>query len=117
MLIKTDSTGRILHICHPDVLRLADYVDYIEVDVVPFGMTHYSNGEFFVGPKTQEEVVGLALAQRARLLVSSDWTQLPDVPLATKEAWATYRQALRDITDQPGYPLTIVWPIPPGASS
>ena len=50
---------------------------------------------------------------RNNLLVDTDWTQLPDVPLATKEAWATYRQALRDITDQPD-PFNIVWPVPPG---
>jgi hypothetical protein len=55
----------------------------------------------------------LALSKRAQLLQSSDWTQLPDVPLATKQAWATYRQALRDITIQPGYPLTIDWPVAP----
>lgn len=52
--------------------------------------------------------------QRRYLLGMSDWTQLPDVPLATKEAWAIYRQALRDITGQPGYPLDVVWPTPPG---
>lgn len=50
---------------------------------------------------------------RARLLSGSDWTQLPDVPLATKAAWATYRQALRDITQQPGYPMDVSWPTPP----
>ena len=55
----------------------------------------------------------LALTERAQRLQSSDWTQLPDVPLATKEAWAVYRQALRDITEQPGYPLDVVWPSPP----
>lgn len=51
--------------------------------------------------------------QRKSLLNATDWTQLPDVPLATKEAWATYRQALRDITEQPD-PFNIVWPEPPG---
>ena len=54
-----------------------------------------------------------ARTERNRLLLESDWTQLPDVPLATKEAWATYRQALRDITEQPGYPLLINWPVQP----
>ena len=33
--------------------------------------------------------------QRDRLLVESDWTQLPDAPV-DRQAWATYRQALRD---------------------
>lgn len=55
----------------------------------------------------------LVRAERDRRLLASDWTQLPDVPLATKEAWATYRQALRDITEQPD-PFNIVWPAAPG---
>jgi hypothetical protein len=46
------------------------------------------------------------------LLQNSDWTQLPDVPLNTKEAWANYRQQLRDITNQAD-PFNIVWPIAP----
>lgn len=49
---------------------------------------------------------------RLEMLQASDWTQLPDVPLATKEAWAAYRQALRDVTLQPD-PFNIVWPQPP----
>lgn len=58
-----------------------------------------------------------AIMLRSTLLSESDWTQLPDVPLVTKQAWADYRQALRDITGQPGYPLEITWPTPPGAQS
>lgn len=53
------------------------------------------------------------LTQRYTLLSASDWTQLPDVPLATKSAWVTYRQALRDITEQPGYPVEVIWPSTP----
>ena len=60
-----------------------------------------------------EALTASILAQRAQLLQASDWTQLPDVPLATKEAWATYRQELRDITEHPGYPLEVVWPVAP----
>ena len=63
---------------------------------------------------TDEEVAWRnARVTRNALLQASDWTQLPDVPLATKEAWAEYRQALRDITNQPD-PFNIVWPVPPG---
>ena len=50
-------------------------------------------------------------AERNKLLVESDWTQLPDAPVDAA-AWATYRQALRDITDQAN-PFTIVWPESP----
>jgi len=57
----------------------------------------------------QIEVKGL----RNTLLNASDWTQLPDVLLETKQAWTEYRQALRDITSQPGYPTDVVWPTPP----
>ena len=52
------------------------------------------------------------LMQRRMLLENSDWTQLPDVPLSTKEAWGAYRQALRDITLQAD-PFNIIWPIAP----
>lgn len=50
--------------------------------------------------------------QRDALLVASDWTQLPDAPV-DKTAWAQYRQALRDITEQPGFPWNVTWPVKP----
>ena len=54
-----------------------------------------------------------AKLQRANLLSGSDWTQLPDVPIQTKQAWAEYRQALRDIPQQSNFPENIVWPQAP----
>ena len=66
----------------------------------------------WIDPRTPETEWPLVRAERDRRLQASDWTQLPDVPLATKEIWATYRQALRDITKQPD-PFNIVWPTPP----
>jgi hypothetical protein len=55
------------------------------------------------------------LSQRFNLLAESDWTQIPNNPLTTEKqaAWATYRQELRDITQQSGYPLNVVWPVAP----
>ena len=44
-------------------------------------------------------------------LKECDWTQITD-SMADKPAWATYRQALRDITTQAGFPWTITWPNP-----
>lgn len=35
--------------------------------------------------------------KRNKLLTESDWTQVGDVDLASKEEWKTYRQALRDL--------------------
>lgn len=56
-------------------------------------------------------------AKRQRLLSQSDWTQLRDVALddATAAAWEVYRQALRDVTSQEGYPENVVWPTAPNA--
>lgn len=51
--------------------------------------------------------------QRNILLSESDWTQLIDVQIQTKQAWATYRKALRDITTQEGYPFNVIWPTKP----
>jgi hypothetical protein len=50
--------------------------------------------------------------QRTEKLKDSDWTQIAD-STADKQAWATYRQALRDITSQAGFPWTIDWPEQP----
>lgn len=66
----------------------------------------------WVDPRTPETEWQLVRADRNRRLAGSDWTQLPDVPLAAKETWAAYRQALRDVTEQPD-PFSIVWPSPP----
>ena len=54
-------------------------------------------------------------AERDRLLAECDWTQVADAPLssAEKEAWAVYRQALRDIPQTQDDPDDIVWPETP----
>lgn len=53
------------------------------------------------------------LKDRAVYLGYTDWTQMPDVVLGNKEAWAEYRQALRDVTAQEGFPWQVVWPSRP----
>lgn len=52
---------------------------------------------------------------RIDLLYKSDWTQIPNNPLTAEQqaAWATYRQELRDIPNQSGYPMNVVWPVAP----
>ena len=51
-------------------------------------------------------------SKRNTLLSSSDWTQVADAPV-DKTAWATYRQELRDITAQAGFPTEVIWPVKP----
>jgi hypothetical protein len=68
-----------------------------------------------VRAKTAEELAveaQIARDKRNQLLAASDWTQLADAPIAAA-AWGVYRQALRDITSQPGFPGNIDWPLAP----
>jgi hypothetical protein len=51
-------------------------------------------------------------ATRNQKLSDSDWTQLADSP-ENKAAWATYRQALRDVPTQAGFPWEVEWPTQP----
>jgi hypothetical protein len=51
-------------------------------------------------------------ATRGEKLAECDWTQVADSPV-DKAIWATYRQALRDVTTQSGFPWTITWPDAP----
>jgi hypothetical protein len=51
-------------------------------------------------------------SQRNQLLTASDWTQVLDAPI-DRTAWAAYRQALRDITSQEGFPASVQWPNDP----
>ena len=49
---------------------------------------------------------------RNSLLAQCDWTQLPDSGV-DKQAWAEYRQELRDVPNQQGFPWQVVWPEKP----
>jgi hypothetical protein len=46
-------------------------------------------------------------------LAETDWTQSRDVTLTNDADWATYRQALRDITDTYSDLDSVVWPTKP----
>src|SRR6056297_2262065 len=59
-----------------------------------------------------EELTEDARLYRTLYLSRSDWTQLPDAPV-DQAAWAEYRQALRDVPQQEGFPDNIVWPTEP----
>ncbi len=51
-------------------------------------------------------------AWRNQQLAATDWTQLSDSPL-DKEAWAAYRQALRDLPAQGGQAEAAIFPVAP----
>jgi len=60
----------------------------------------------------QDKAAANVRGYRDNLLSSSDWTQVADAPV-DRAAWATYRQALRDITTQSGFPWAVDWPVAP----
>jgi hypothetical protein len=68
-------------------------------------------------PATEEQIQERTTAcandarrKRNQLLAECDWTQLSDVKAETRVGWVSYRQALRDVPEQVGFPWTITWP-------
>lgn len=53
--------------------------------------------------------------ERNNLIALSDWSMLPDAPLTVEQvdAWVAYRQALRDVPQQAGFPADVTWPVAP----
>lgn len=133
--IYNTTTGQIERVieCPPEMVSLQfdpathaalegsfdDSVYYVEAGVpvakppkpTPHHVFDYTTKQW-IDPRTPEAEWSLVRAERNRRLQETDWTQLHDVPSAAKEEWAAYRQALRDITEQPD-PFNIVWPEPP----
>jgi hypothetical protein len=68
-------------------------------------------------PPPADQLATTARAQRDTLLTASDWTQLPDAQARLspekKAAWTEYRQALRNVSNQPQFPSEIMWPEKP----
>ena len=69
----------------------------------------------FANPELILDIEDTTLLMRERrnaMLAASDWTQVADAPV-DREAWAAYRQALRDLPDNTPDPRNVVWPVPP----
>jgi hypothetical protein len=78
---------------------------------------------WLVTPATPEQITERTEAkandvrqQRNELLAQCDWTQLPDAPLDAdaKLAWQLYRETLRMVPEQAGFPWNVEWPPVPG---
>lgn len=71
----------------------------------------YSKGEL----KTDAEFASEARAERDKLLTETDFMMMPDYPLSDekRQAVSAYRQSLRDIPEQSGFPRQINWPLKP----
>ena len=125
------------NVSFPSKWELFDYSLYGVVVVEDNPPSSYSDGEtsypagvvrgpndtwevaYVVRYKTAEEIEAEQEAkgavirlERDQLLAASDWTQVSDAPV-DQTAWSVYRQELRDVTDQPTFPDSVVWPTEP----
>jgi hypothetical protein len=124
MIVAYNTEGKILITCN-SLEPVTSFIEennlnYIDVekelDLINFEYK-IINGEVIKGnPVTGPTIEELTEAewtvvreQRNKLLLESDWTQLPDVPSELKTKWARYRQELRDITTQID-PFSITYP-------
>jgi hypothetical protein len=76
-----------------------------DVDVGASGAITYSD------ELTEDDLKMQVREMRDYLLEKSDFTQMPDAPdYIDKVAWQSYRQLLREIPEQDGFPSNVVWP-------
>lgn len=137
--IFEQSTGRILRAVriNEDQVKLQlgdneDFVDglfdntqyYVDLESKVVTSVPQKPGEFFVfnfetkqWQYDQKQLVQQVLIRRYGELAMSDWTDtVSAVNRLGKEKydqWQIYRQSLRDIPQQPGYPEGVVWPLIP----
>jgi hypothetical protein len=116
--IKADNTRIDVEINHPDYGWIPYTLDMSDTD-----MTINNNDllsligtDFaaYVAPTADETNAALAAAVRAdrnARLAATDWMANSDVTMS--DAWRTYRQALRDIPAQSGFPTNVTWPVKP----
>ena len=75
----------------------------------------YKTGRWVIGytveNKPQDQAEYAVRNKRDHLLSDTDWMALSDNTMSP--AWATYRQALRGITAQEGFPYSVIWPTKP----
>jgi len=88
------------------------YTKYILGPVFTDGETTAAEQETAYKAMKDAEQAANVRRSRTEKLKDCDWTQIAD-STADKTAWATYRQALRDITTASGFPWTITWPETP----
>lgn len=139
--VKADAGGRIVR-CEGGYTTPADLAGWTEIDEgtgdrFNLAQSHYFPEGIYTAdgiPKyklldgkaverTPEEMeaervplrAAAARAKRDKLLEETDWTQTLDAPVTedSKTALRAYRQALRDLPEQTGWPESVTWPTIP----
>ena len=87
--------------CNSNNAMIVDQGDYYEAVPVP--------------EPTVQELAYMVRSQRDAKLSDTDYLVVPDYPISPEdlEAVKVYRQALRDIPEQSGFPKNVQWPVEP----
>ena len=102
--ISTDNSEKYTELaswCNKNNAMIVDQGDYYEAVPVP--------------EPTVQELASMIRSQRDAKLSATDYLVVPDYPISPEdlEAVKVYRQALRDIPEQPGFPKNVQWPVEP----
>jgi len=89
--------------------------DYLTQQCLDAGFEQDAEGNWVQGYSVErlpkDQAAENIRAERNRLLAETDWMALSDNTMT--QAWADYRQALRDLTAQEGFPYSVEWPTKP----
>lgn len=87
--------------CNKNNAMIVDQGDYYEAVTIP--------------EPTVQELASMVRSQRDAKLSDTDYLVVPDYPISPEdlEAVKGYRQALRDIPEQSGFPKNVQWPVEP----
>ena len=135
LILYTNAEGSVSSICingAEDITKVRKYIldhglndaNIIDEAALPEKKLEYCkivNDEFVSDEEYKaNKAMQLLREEREKLLIQSDWRDLPSYPGTDQAAWRTYRQELRDITetqtselDEFGNLTNITWPTPP----
>lgn len=91
----------------------------IQVDATNYRLNRGDNLEWVVekipeksDEEKYEEAAKIVRNKRDNLIAETDYLLMPDYPISdeTRETVKIYRQALRDIPEQVGFPFKVEWP-------
>lgn len=115
----SDETAKEFNCFPVDPIDPPPYDHTVNVERTAIKQNDHWFEEWISTPATPEQITERTNSQadsvreeRNQRLADCDWTQLPDAPVDTA-AWATYRQDLRNLTEQSGFPWQVIWPLKP----
>lgn len=97
--------------------EIGDEPDETMTDIEPIdheAIWDETNNQWYVPDEVKADRIR---EERSRLLTESDYIMMPDYPITEpkRSEWETYRQALRDITKQSKFPISVEWPTKPNS--